>query len=523
MRSIDGVVHFHLDAMDSDDRVPVFEYEGAYVAPTIEVSPGDQIQIVYRNAMAPRVVSLRAGTSTRRTCTFTASPRRPTRRKTTRSIRCVPATRRSTRWTSIPVSLPACTGTIRTRTTKPPGKSEAACRARSSSMGFRTRCPSWRACANACSSFVRPFRRTSVRSESPRDASFAASSAYRPRSEPLSSPKPAFEPRTVADQSALSVNRLPAGSVKVGIAPGEREFFRVLNATGSRNLDLSIAAGQLARARRRRRRTAGRFPGRSALASRTPHRHPAGRARRVHRNGSRRTRCDAHRRVRHRSEGRHESRCRPRQPRERWRRNEDRPPPAARAPGRRPRTRSIASPCRLRAPNGSCGSKRKPTEPIFASTGSRLRRTLRRCSPRSVGTVERWTSAQSRATRSTTFTSIRCISRWKASTVHRFRKRSAAGSMRSMSPSGTATRDGSATPGKVVDPRRLSRPGHPRHVSLPLPYPRSRGRRHDGEDPLDLDSEAAERRRGGGLASVAPRAIPVRFLDLHVRDDAAEA
>ena len=37
----------------------------------------------------------------------------------------------------------------------------------------------------------------------------------------------------------------PAGSVKVGIAPGEREFFRVVNGTGSRNLDLSIANQQL--------------------------------------------------------------------------------------------------------------------------------------------------------------------------------------------------------------------------------------------------------------------------------------
>ena len=47
------------------------------------------------------------------------------------------------------------------------------------------------------------------------------------------------------DETALTVNDLPAGSVKIGIAPGERQLFRVLNATGSRNLDLSVGGERL--------------------------------------------------------------------------------------------------------------------------------------------------------------------------------------------------------------------------------------------------------------------------------------
>jgi FtsP/CotA-like multicopper oxidase with cupredoxin domain len=42
------------------------------------------------------------------------------------------------------------------------------------------------------------------------------------------------------EETALTINGLAAGSVQIGIARGERQLLRVLNATGSRNLDLSI-------------------------------------------------------------------------------------------------------------------------------------------------------------------------------------------------------------------------------------------------------------------------------------------
>ena len=61
VRSVDGVVHFSLEAIDNDERVPVFDYAGFYVAPTIEVNPGDQIQIAYHNVLAPRGVYLASG------------------------------------------------------------------------------------------------------------------------------------------------------------------------------------------------------------------------------------------------------------------------------------------------------------------------------------------------------------------------------------------------------------------------------------------------------------------------------
>jgi FtsP/CotA-like multicopper oxidase with cupredoxin domain len=40
--------------------------------------------------------------------------------------------------------------------------------------------------------------------------------------------------------TVLSLNGTPAGTATIGITPGEREFFRVVNATGHRNLVLSI-------------------------------------------------------------------------------------------------------------------------------------------------------------------------------------------------------------------------------------------------------------------------------------------
>ena len=71
MRSVDGVANFALDAIDNDERIPKFDYAGGYVAPTVELDPGDQLQIRYGNLMAPRVRTWRAVTSTKRTCTFT--------------------------------------------------------------------------------------------------------------------------------------------------------------------------------------------------------------------------------------------------------------------------------------------------------------------------------------------------------------------------------------------------------------------------------------------------------------------
>jgi FtsP/CotA-like multicopper oxidase with cupredoxin domain len=252
VRSVDGVAHFYLTAMVNDDYVPVLDYEGRYVPPNIEVNAGDQIQVVYRNTLPPAKVILARGHSPLTNLHFhglTTSPEPPE----DDSLDMVPPGRT----TEYVVDVGAG---------QPPGlywyhphpHGESAWQVGNGMSGalildglenevpavggLRERVLIVRQAVSAEENEARSLAGRhfcGLKRMTPwQRKAFLARLARATPSAPAS-------PASSVDETALTVNTLPAGKVEVGIAPGERELFRVLNATGDRNLDLSLGGAPL--------------------------------------------------------------------------------------------------------------------------------------------------------------------------------------------------------------------------------------------------------------------------------------
>lgn len=245
VHSVDGVVHFALAAIDNDERVPVFDYEGFYLAPTIEVNPGDQIQIAYHNLLAPRGVYLASGHVDETNLHFhglTSSPE-PPQDDAVDTLR----PRYSTEY-----DLDVNPG-------QPPGlywyhphpHHESAWQVGSGMSGaiivggIQNEVPELAGLRERLLIVRQAFSEDERAERVAAGRNFCGLKRLTPAQRAAFLAKAGLKPRARADETALSVNGLPAGSVKVGIAPGEREFFRIVNGTGSRNLDLSIGSEEL--------------------------------------------------------------------------------------------------------------------------------------------------------------------------------------------------------------------------------------------------------------------------------------
>jgi FtsP/CotA-like multicopper oxidase with cupredoxin domain len=243
--SVDGVNHFSLTAIESDESIPVFDYKGGYVAPTIEVNPGDQLQVQFENGLAPRSAKMARGRFNETNLHFhglTVSPEPPgddsldmlRPRFSTEYIVDIsphqppglywyhPHPHGESAWQvgngmsgalivgGIQNDVPAVAGLrerlLIVRQAVSENENDERAAAGRKFCGLKRMTPAQRAAF---------LKRAGVAS-------------------PL--PKQSAE----LEETALTINGLAAGSVQIGIARGERQLLRVLNATGSRNLDLSI-------------------------------------------------------------------------------------------------------------------------------------------------------------------------------------------------------------------------------------------------------------------------------------------
>jgi len=247
VKSIDGVAHFSLAAMDSDERVPVLLYGGGYLAPTIEVNAGDQVQIAFTNRLGRRGIYLASGHDDQSNLHFhglTSSPDLP---------------QDDSLFTVAPGY--SFEYVVDVNPGQPPGlywyhphpHGEAAWQVGSGMSGAIIIDGIQNVVPEVAGLRERVLIVRQAGSENERNERIVAGRRYcgLQRMKPAAraaflaklahaKPSPAASP-----SSALTVNNLPAKAIKVGIAPGEREFFRVVNATGSRNLDLSIGTQKL--------------------------------------------------------------------------------------------------------------------------------------------------------------------------------------------------------------------------------------------------------------------------------------
>jgi FtsP/CotA-like multicopper oxidase with cupredoxin domain len=240
------VAGFFLSAIDNDEGVPAFEYQGPYVAPTIEVNPGDEIQVTYRNLLVRKGAPLAHGHPDRTNLHFhglTTSPLPP-------EDDAIDTIGRF-QMTDYIVEINA---------NQPPGlywyhphpHGESAWQVGNGMSGalivegIEKEVPDVAGLRERLLIVRQPFSADEDAERNAAGHNFcglkrltpAQRAAFLKRLGRAPSPKP-------TDSTALTINGLKAGAVTIGIKPGERELFRVLNATSGRYLTLSIPGQKL--------------------------------------------------------------------------------------------------------------------------------------------------------------------------------------------------------------------------------------------------------------------------------------